>query len=135
MRDNIIRVLISDINHHVRDFLRRELEKEGFSVCSARDSLEMLRLLQEDPAIKTVVLDSQFLTINDQLLEKITNTFPALHIILHTYADQRENLLPAARLHVVEKSGSSINALKKLLHAQYQAEGATKTTPKAKADK
>lgn len=129
MHDNQIQVLISDINHHVRNFLRRELEKEGLRVICAGDGAEVLHLLQQESAITTIVLDSQLLAIDGQLLVKITDSYPLLQIILHTYADQHESFPPSSRLHLVEKRGSSINALKKLIFAQRNAGKAADTPP------
>ncbi|MBW1680520.1 MAG: response regulator [Deltaproteobacteria bacterium] len=109
------RILISDRNYNVREFLKREMTEEGYQVETARSTPDILSRigLRGDP-VDLVVLDPELPDQGDiPLLHRLRSKNPYIPIVLHGF----QNPLPEqAHQHwvaFVEKSGSNMHALKK----------------------
>ncbi|MFC1531766.1 response regulator [Thermodesulfobacteriota bacterium] len=110
-------ILISDRNRNVREFLRREMESEGYTVLLARSAREVLNLIYNHEFIDLVILDPELPDAEQvSVLEKITDRIPSLPLIVHAFSPdytKRPAVLSIANF--VEKKGSSIEYLKKVV--------------------
>ena len=110
-------IVVTDINHNVRDFLQRELEKEGYAVaCVKTGPVAYERIFSAFP-LELIILDPELFYDFDQLfIEKIIHRRPLLQIIIHTYADAIPLMQPSLSIHLVEKNGQSIGSIKSVIH-------------------
>jgi CheY-like chemotaxis protein len=109
-----LRLLVTDSNHNVRDFLKRELEKEGYVVTSVNNGLALIDCLRKVGAYHVVVLDPEVFTpYGSSIYEAIMQLDPAVLILLHAYDEFTGNLVSAKNIHVIKKNASSISSLKK----------------------
>ncbi len=108
-------VLITDKNRHVREFLKRELTAEGYTVLVAKDAIEVKRYLYSPSKIDLVILDPELLNvIYASLLNEICQRLPPVPVIVHGFFDNQSFDLPieCEQAVVVEKQGGSIEVLK-----------------------
>jgi DNA-binding NtrC family response regulator len=107
-------ILISDRNKNVREYLRRELESEGYHIQLARSAQEVLRGVYQNEFIDLVILDPELFERDETgLLEKIGDRVPALPVILHTFSsDYHDKSNSLNGVYFVEKNGNSIEHLK-----------------------
>ena len=110
-------ILISDRNRNVREFLRRELKMEGYQVEVAKTTREILYWIYNKESIDLVILDPELFEAKEMsLLEKISDRVPSLPLILHAFAmDFPDTPDVSSTVHFVEKQGSSIEHLKKVV--------------------
>lgn len=94
------KILVADRNRHVRDFLRRELAGEGYTVMVAGDGREVRELLKSSPPPDLVILDPEI-----PFVEVLTGPGPAqteplrIPLILHIFGEDQSPgtpLLPGA---------------------------------------
>lgn len=108
-----LRLLVTDINHNVRDFLKRELEKEGYVVTSVTNAPALIDCLRKQEAYNVVVLDPEVFSPYESSMNKaIMQLDPAVLIIVHAYEEFAGNLAWTKNIHVVEKNATSISCLK-----------------------
>ncbi len=110
-------ILISDRNRNVREFLRRELELEGYHVEMAKSAREILYWIYNKETVDLVILDPELFEAKEMsLLEKISDRVPSLPLILHAFStDYPDTADVSSAVHFVEKKGSSIEHLKKVV--------------------
>ena len=78
-------ILIADRNRHVREFLRRELEAEGYRVELARDGHEVWRRLKEAEPPDLLILDPETPYVGELgVLEGLKEHQPALPVVIYT---------------------------------------------------
>ena len=111
-------ILIADRNPNVRDFLGRELAREGYTVRAADSADALLRLASATDPAHLVILDPDLPGAAPQaLLQQLSSLLPRVPLVLHTH-DRRAATAAAPRSAdptlVVEKSGSSIVRLKQI---------------------
>jgi DNA-binding NtrC family response regulator len=110
-------LLIADRNRNVRDFLGREMVKEGYQVRQAKTGSEVLRWIYDAEPVDLLIMDPDFPDINQQsLLEKIEDRVPTLPVVVHAFAS--EPFAPrgmAGSRAFVEKEGGSIENLKRVV--------------------
>jgi DNA-binding NtrC family response regulator len=112
------KILVADRNQHVREFLKRELMTEGYRVRLAKNVQEVLKQVYHTETLDLLILDPD-LPGSDKLalLKKLQNRIPALPVVVHTYlADYTDYTNELSKLAFVEKSGSSVESLKKMVH-------------------
>jgi hypothetical protein len=110
--------MVSDTNHHVRDLLKRELEKEGYAVFCVRNGLDAYHTLCQSTLVDLMILDPELLySYEHSLFIDVLDNNPTLQIIIHTYPDFISVLKPGSNVHLVEKSATSIPSLKKIIRA------------------
>lgn len=108
-----LHILVTDTNHHVRDFLKRELEKEGFTVACAGSGIEAYNLICAATSLDAVILDPELLSVNTRLpLKKLLEQKASIQILIHAYDDVSLGLKPGDNIHIVPKSASSIGSIK-----------------------
>lgn len=109
-------IVVTDINHHVRNFLQRELEKEGYTVCSVKTGILAYEHIFSPNPLDLIVLDPEIFHCFDQsLIEEIVRRQPSLKVIIHTYADSLGEIQPGSNIYLVEKDGQSIGSLKSII--------------------
>ncbi len=80
------KILIADRNRHVREFLRRELQAEGYRVDVAKDGRELLALICGDDPPHLVILDLEIPFLEDlEIWTRLKNQQPALPVVIHTF--------------------------------------------------
>jgi len=112
------KILVADRNQHVREFLKRELKAEGYRVWLAKNVQEVLRKVYHSETLDLLILDPDLPgTDKLSLLKKLQNRIPALPVVVHTYlADYTDYTNELNKLAFVEKSGSSVENLKNMVH-------------------
>lgn len=108
-------IVVTDINHHVRDFLQRELQKEGYAVCSVKTGMMAYERIFSSNPLDLIILDPELFNCFDQtLIANIVHLHASLQIIIHTYADSTSGIKPDNNIHLVEKNGQSIGSIKSI---------------------
>jgi DNA-binding NtrC family response regulator len=112
------KILVADRNQHVREFLKRELKAEGYRVWLAKNVQEVLKKVYHSETLDLLILDPDLPgTDKLSLLKKLQNRIPALPVVVHTYlADYTDYTNELNKLAFVEKSGSSVENLKNMVH-------------------
>jgi DNA-binding NtrC family response regulator len=112
------KILVADRNQHVREFLKRELMAEGYRVRLAKNVQEVLKKVYHPETLDLLILDPDLPgTDKLALLKKLQNRIPALPVVVHTYlTDYNDYTNELSKLAFVEKSGSSVESLKKMVH-------------------
>ena len=111
-------IMVTDTNHHVRDLLKRELEKEGYAVFCVRNGLDAYHSLCQSTLVDLIILDPELLyPYGHSLFSDILNNNPQLQIIVHAYPDFISGLKAGNNVHLVEKSATSIHSLKKIIRS------------------
>lgn len=113
-----LHIVVTDINPHVREFLRRELAKEGYTVVGVKSAKSASERLWSSLPLDLIIIDPELFPSLDQLfIETLVSRRPSLHIIIHTYTDSIPTLSPGPHLHLVEKNGQSIGTIKAIIQA------------------
>ncbi len=112
------KILIADRNSHVREFMRREMLAEGYSVQLAENGREVLKWAYNRESADLLILDPDLPDAEESLLlKKLKQRIPYLPVVLHTFLS---DYLSAAKIinptEFVEKGGSSIEKLKKVVN-------------------
>lgn len=114
-------ILVTDINLHVRNFLQRELEKEGYTVHTVKTGSMALERIFGFSALDLIILDPEiFPAIDQAFIEEIVRQKSSLQIIIHTYADSIGEIKAGNNLYFVEKGGQSIGVLKSVIRARFK---------------
>ncbi len=113
-------IMVTDINHHVRDLLIRELEKDGYTVFSVKTCAMVYEYLCRPAPLDLVILDPELFSTGDHdLFRKVLEQKSARTIILHTYKDIFNGQKSGGNIQLVEKCAESITYLKERVHACY----------------
>lgn len=111
-------IMVTDINHHIRDLLKRELEKEGYTVFCVKSGIDAYRSLCDSRMIDLIILDPELLyPYGHSLFADVLSNNPSLQIIIHTYHEFTNGLKTGNNIHIVEKNATSINPLKEKIRA------------------
>jgi DNA-binding NtrC family response regulator len=106
-------ILVTDCNRHVCNLLQRELQKEGYAVCSPTSEVKAHDYLRSSAVIDLLILDPQlFHPCGQTLFNEILGYHPEIQIILHSYKDVLSSLKTGDTIHRIEKNAESIGALK-----------------------
>jgi DNA-binding NtrC family response regulator len=117
-------IMVTDINHHVRDLLKRELEKEGHSVITVGNSIEAFHRICDSTAVDLLILDPELLyPYGHSLFSCLLENNPSLRIIIHAYGEFFSGMRLGGKIHFVEKAGDSISALRHTIRNLSQAKG------------
>jgi DNA-binding NtrC family response regulator len=122
-------ILVTDINHNVRNLLKRELEKEGYSVRCVGKGIDAYHSICDAVQVDLVILDPELLyPYGHSLFTAILEKNPSLQIIIHSYHEFTNGLKPRANVHIIEKNATSINSLKeKIRTCSLQTTGRVKS--------
>ncbi len=105
------KILIADRNPNVRDFLKREMIAEGYSVELAENGREVLKWAYHRGPIDILILDPDLPDAEESLLlKKLNQKAPYIPVILHTFFS---DYITTSK--ILEKGGNSIEQLKKVI--------------------
>ncbi|MBI4965626.1 MAG: response regulator [Desulfomonile tiedjei] len=110
------RILIADKNRHVREFLRREFREAGYRVQVAKDSQEVIMMIDVKEPPDLLILDLE-MPQGDALetLEWLESRLPPLPVVIHSFpAEHPSHAAIDNAAAVVEKEGDT-NRLKKVV--------------------
>ncbi len=114
-------IVVTDINHHIRNFLQRELEKEGYTVSGVKTGIMACERVSRADPLDLIILDPEVFHCFDQtLIDSMIHQHSSLQIIIHTYADSIVDIQPGKTIHLVEKSGQSIRSLKTIIRTCFE---------------
>ena len=109
-------ILITDKNPHIRELLSRELKKAKYrthiivtpdQILKKICGIEKTDLIVLDPEI----VNEKFFLFLNRLLERASETT----IVVHAYAEWRESFQNYAYIYFIEKNGTSISHVKKII--------------------
>jgi DNA-binding response OmpR family regulator len=106
--------MVTDVNHHVRDYLKRELEKEAYEVSCANSGMEAYKALCSTSALLDwLILDPELLSPYEQsIFKKLVEQNSSVQVIIHTYDDFMTQQIAGNNVHFVLKGASSIKSIK-----------------------
>ena len=112
------KILVADRNQNVREFIKRELMAEGYRVGLAKNVQEVLKKIYQPETLDLLILDPDLPgTDKLSLLKELQDRIPALPVVVHTYlTDYTDHTNILSELAFVEKSGSSVEGLKKKVY-------------------
>ena len=107
-------LLIVDRNPHIRNFLKREFQSEGYNVQLARNSRELVDLIYGPAPIDLVIIDPDIPDVSQlNLFKSLEDRVPQLPFVIHSdlndYLEFTSHISKAA---FVPKQGSSSETLK-----------------------
>lgn len=80
------KILITDRNPHVRNFLRRELNQEGYIVEVANDGRDLLRRINQEGPPDLLILDLELPYVGGLVvLKRLQDWYPRLPVIIHAF--------------------------------------------------
>jgi DNA-binding response OmpR family regulator len=117
-------ILVADGSAHIRDFLMRELQSEGYGVQLASDHGELFAHLDKDPVADLVVLDLNLPFYGGMdVLVRLQNRTPPVPIVIHTiFTEYEHHSTVRAADAFVEKQGDPaalLQAIDMVLHNHY----------------
>ena len=107
-------ILIADRSHNIREFLKRELEAEGYLVKLANNGLEVLKMIAvEPPDLLVLDLDMTYLD-GVEILNQFKNMNQSVPVIVHTLLTIYEDhpVIQRTAAAFLEKNENNINNLK-----------------------
>jgi response regulator RpfG family c-di-GMP phosphodiesterase len=114
-------IVVTDTNHHVRNFLHRELEKDRYTVSSIKTADQVKEYLLSATPLHLIILDPElFPFFEDTMLSTIARHRPTLQVIIHTYADLIGTIQPGKSIYLVTKDGQSIGPIKAIIRNCFQ---------------
>jgi len=120
-----LHIMVTDINHHVRDLLKRELEREGHAVVTVGNSLEAFHRICDSTVVDLLILDPELLyPYGHSLFSSLLDNNPSLHIIIHAYGEFVNGVRLGDKVHFVEKAADSITPLLATIRALAAAKAA-----------
>ena len=101
------KILISDRNKNVREYLKREMQVEGYSIELAKNAGEILDRIRDDDSIRLLILDPDLPDLEyETLMQTLIEMTAKLPVILHSYSNRLEDSSCLNKpVHFVEKRG------------------------------
>ena len=124
----VFNILIADRNPHVREFIKREMMAEGYQVRLAENGRQLIKSIYRHEELHLLIMDPDLPDIDmPSLIKKLNDRVPFLPVVVHTFiSDSAEYAELLREFPLVEKGGSSIESLKKIVshiaHYQYPKE-------------
>jgi DNA-binding NtrC family response regulator len=116
-------LLIVDRNPHIRNFLKREFQSEGYTVQLAKNSRELVKLIYSSTPIDLVIIDPDIPDVSQaNLFKSLENRIPTLPLVIHSdLNDYLESTSQISNAAFVPKQGSSSEALKDVVWSLLKA--------------
>jgi DNA-binding NtrC family response regulator len=107
-------LLIVDRNPHIRNFLKREFQSEGYNIHLAKNGRELMGLLYSSAPIDLVIIDPDIPDVSQpNLFKSLENRVPTLPFVIHSdLFDYLESTSHISKATFVPKRGSSSETLK-----------------------
>lgn len=127
-KKRLFNILVTDINHHVRDLLQRELELEGYTVHSVKSAVAAREFIFGSAVLDLIILDPElFYPFHHSFVASIRQHRGfSIHIIIHTYEDSLRLMAGGTGFRLVEKNARSIVSLKSLIYDCFLTRGRNK---------
>jgi DNA-binding response OmpR family regulator len=110
-------ILVADRNPHIRKFLKRELEAEGYRIRLAENGIDVLKWAFHPGPLDLVIIDPDLPdTDARQLIERLKDRVPPLTIVIHAFLSDYAAPFHSLGADVwIEKGGNSVESLKKVI--------------------
>ena len=113
-------ILIVDRNRNVREYLKRELELEGYHIRLAENCRAIFAMIDDNKKFDLVIIDPDLPdTEETSLFRKLQSLRPRTPVVIHTliaeYLDHCSVLIEAV---FIEKDGNSIERIKQVVEHQ-----------------
>jgi len=107
-------LLVVDRNPHIRNFLKREFQSEGYNVQLAKDGREFVNLIYSSAPIDLVIIDPDIPDVSQlNLFKSLEDRVPSLPFVIHSdLIDYLESTSHISKATFVPKRGSSSETLK-----------------------
>jgi DNA-binding NtrC family response regulator len=107
-------LLIVDRNPHIRNFLKREFQSEGYNIHLAKSGKEFMGLIYSSAPIDLVIIDPDIPDVSQlNLFKSLENRVPTLPFVIHSdLFDYLESTSHISKATFVPKRGSSSETLK-----------------------
>ena len=107
-------LLIVDRNPHIRNFLKREFQSEGYNIQLAKNGRELVGILYSSQPIDLVIIDPDIPDVSQlNLFKSLENRVPTLPFVIHSdLFDYLETTSHISKAIFVPKRGSSSETLK-----------------------
>ena len=107
-------LLIVDRNPHIRSFLKREFQSEGYNVQLAKNGRELVDLIYSSASIDLVIIDPDIPDVSQlNLFKSLEDRVPRLPFVIHSdLFDYLESTSHISKATFVPKQGSSSESLK-----------------------
>jgi DNA-binding NtrC family response regulator len=107
-------LLIVDRNPHIRNFLKREFQSEGYNIQLAKNGRELVGILYSSQPIDLVIIDPDIPDVSQlNLFKSLENRVPTLPFVIHSdLFDYLESTSHISEATFVPKRGSSSETLK-----------------------
>jgi DNA-binding NtrC family response regulator len=107
-------LLIVDRNPHIRNFLKREFQSEGYNIQLAKNGRELMDLIYSSAPIDLVIIDPDIPDVSQpKLIKSLEDRVPTLPFVIHSdlfvYLESTSHISKAM---FVPKRGSSSEILK-----------------------
>lgn len=80
------RILITDRNRHVREFLEREFRDAGYQTQVAKDGQEVLALMEAEKPPDLLILDLEMPHGDGlEILQRLQTRLPPLPVVIHAF--------------------------------------------------
>ena len=118
-------LLVVDRNPHIRNFLKREFQSEGYNVQLAKNGRELVNRIYSSAPIDLVIIDPDIPDVSQlNLFKSLEDRVPSLPFVIHSdLIDYLESTSHISKATFVPKRGSSSETLKdvvlNLLKASY----------------
>jgi len=107
-------IFIADRNHNIREFLKRELEAEGYLIKLANNGPEVLKMMIAEPP-NLLILDLDMTCLDElEILDQFQNMKQSVPVVVYTLLTAYEDhpLIQKTAAAFLEKNGNNINSLK-----------------------
>ncbi len=85
LKMKIYNLLIADRNPHIRNFLKREMQAEGYNVQLAKNGREVLNLIYSPAPIDLLIIDLDLPGASElNLLKCLEDRIPELPFVIHS---------------------------------------------------
>jgi len=107
-------LLIVDRNPHIRKFLKREFQSEGYNIQLAKNGRELMDLIYSSVPIDLVIIDPDIQDVSQmKLFKSLEDRVPTLPFVIHSNLfDYLESTSHVSKATFVPKRGSSSETLK-----------------------
>lgn len=107
-------VLIAERNPHIREYLRRELTGEGYTIVTAKDGLQVLPMIYADQKPDLMILDLEIPFVDGlTILKLLKDQESPVPVIVHTFLKDYISLPEVKSADALyEKRGNNIDELK-----------------------
>jgi CheY-like chemotaxis protein len=103
------RILITDRNRHVREFLEREFRDAGYQTQVAKDGQEVLALMEAEKPPDLLILDLEMPHGDGlEILQRLQTRLPPLPVVIHAFLAEHSDQAALDKVAaLVEKEGDT----------------------------